>query len=68
MNIYLDTKDQLVRLLREWGVSEPIPGKGKKLIVCFPPPAVLNVATIIKSDKKSTYGKALWEIKMEARG
>lgn len=65
MNIYFNTKDQLVRLLQEWKVSGDIPGKGKKLIVCFPSPAVFKMVTIIKSDKKSTYGKALWEIKME---
>ena len=63
-SIQLNTKEQLLHIFAAWGVKEPIPGKGKKVIIGFPPPAAFRMATIIKSDKRSTYGKALYQIEL----
>ena len=55
----LVTKDQLARLFEAWGVTEPIPGKGKQVIVAFPFQPAFRV---VKTDHKATYGGRLWSI------
>ena len=56
------TLDQLMLLLKQWSCTDPPPGKGQKLLVCFPAPAEPNMVTIRLHDQKSTYGKRLWKL------
>jgi hypothetical protein len=59
MTKQLVTKDQLARLFAEWGITEPIPGKGKMVVISRPlQPAV----RVVKTTHKATYGGELWEI------
>ncbi len=60
----LNTKDQTMRLFALWNVTEPLPKKGKKVIINFPP-GVDNqfpLAEVTLYPGKSTYGKKLYSI------
>ena len=61
---YYYTKEQMLHVLQAWGVKESLPGKGMSLRICFPPPAILNLAVITIHDMKSTYGKRLYKVEM----
>lgn len=56
---HLVTKAQLARLFAEWGVTEPIPGNGKQVVIAFPCQPAFRV---VKTDHKATCGGRLWEI------
>ena len=59
------TKDQLLKVFERWGVTEPVPRTGKKVVVSFPRPTVPNIATIKRSEHRSTYGKTLYSVEYE---
>ena len=61
---YLLTKDQAVAVLESWGNKEPMPRKDRQLIICLPKPANPNMATVSKTDLKSTYGRPLYRVIM----
>lgn len=63
-SIHLNTKDQLLHCFGAWGVNEAVPGNGKKVVIGFPPGASFRLATIVKSDKRSTYGESLYQIEL----
>lgn len=61
MSLY--TKDQIETALDAFGFkNEPLPGKGKQLIIAFPRGGDFSRANIKKTDKKSTYGKVLYSL------
>ena len=59
---YYYTKDQLLKVLHEWQVTEEAPKRGHKLVIAFPPGRTWKVATITLSKMKSTYGKPLYQM------
>lgn len=67
MPVYYYTKDQLLKVFQAWSVSEPIPGKGKKTVIAFPPSEdnQFRQATVTVDPLKSTYGKSLYKVVME---
>lgn len=62
MNSTLLLKDQAQCILNGWKVTEPIPGKGKAVIVGFPPTFQFPIARLTYTDQKSTYGKRLYRL------
>lgn len=61
------TKEQLIKLFEAWQCKEPIPAKGKKVVIAFPRSSQyqFGLLTVFKSDKRSTYDKALWAVRYE---
>jgi hypothetical protein len=59
---YVYTKDQLLNVLKAWGVEASTPKKRERLLVAFPPPATLNLAEITLHPNKSVYGNALYTV------
>lgn len=55
-------KDQILKLMREWNCSEPLPTKKTRVIIGFPPSAQYRLGIITKHDQKSTYGKPLYKL------
>lgn len=55
-------KDQLLTVFHGWGVTEPLPKKGRSVVVAFPGPAVLNTATVTLHENRSTHGKPLYKV------
>ena len=62
MNVYLYTKDQLLKILSAWGVDPIAPRLAEKTYVVFPPSAQFNTAKITVHNMKSTYGKILYRV------
>jgi hypothetical protein len=60
--IFVYTKDQLLNVLKAWGVETSPPKKRERLLVAFPPPATLNLATVTRHPKKGVYGNALYTV------
>lgn len=60
---YLYTAAQTLKVLESWGVKDPLPKKGSKLLISLPA-QVLNLATIAVHDEKSTYDKKLYRIEL----
>ncbi len=65
MNYYY-TKDQMLKVFEAWGVTEPLPKKGRKVLVAFPPGREIRMATVTVHDRKSTYGKTLFRVETAA--
>ena len=65
----LYTKHQLLQILSGWECTEPLPQKGKKLLVCWPsmPEMEVDVAEVEKTDLKSSYNDRLWLVTMSSR-
>jgi hypothetical protein len=60
---YLVLKDQAQKILSAWNVSEPLPGKGRQVIVAFPSAGDgYRMAQVTKAAVRSTYGKPLYSI------
>ena len=59
---FIYTKDQLISVLKGWGVEAAPPKKGERLVVAFPPPATLNLATVMRHPNKGVYGHALYTV------
>jgi hypothetical protein len=59
---YVYTKDQLLNVLEAWGVEASPPKKSERLVVAFPPPATLNLATVTRHPEKGVYGNALYTV------
>ena len=59
------TKRQLEKIIHAWKVDAKIPNKNQKTVICFPntPDYDFRMATILKTDKKSGEGRALYSIK-----
>lgn len=58
------TKVQLKLILKAWGVDDPVPGKGKSLIVTWPKPTQPEIAKVTWTDLRSTYGQRLYRVEM----
>ena len=58
----LYTKAQIEILLTLWKCTEPIPCKGKKLIVCFPPQYADDLIEVEPTSLKSDSGERLWRV------
>jgi hypothetical protein len=56
------TKEQAERVCDCWGLIQPLPKKGKQLVVAFAKPASLNLCVITVHSAKSTYGKTLYKL------
>ena len=59
MSLY--TKKQALMVLASMGVHEPLPKRGKAVIVVWPKPAQPNHLKVVKADVKGTYGDALYD-------
>jgi hypothetical protein len=57
---FVYTKDQLLHVLKAWGVEASPPKKSERLVVAFAPPATLNLATVTRHPEKGVYGNALY--------
>lgn len=60
----LYTKDQLQDLMNKWGCTEPIPKKGRQVLICWPYGIRPNTAVITAAGKKSDDGKRLYLVRM----
>lgn len=61
----LYTADQVKRMLPDWNAAkEGLPAKGKKLVIALPPPAILNLIEVTKTDMNATYGGKLYRVTM----
>lgn len=58
----LYTKAQVAYLMAAWACTEPIPGKGKKLVVCFPPSFECDLVEVEATPLKSDNGERLWRV------
>ena len=58
------TADQLQKVFDSFGVTEPLPGIGKQVIINFPPGRnkPFALAIVRREGRKSTYGKPLWRV------
>lgn len=65
----LVTKSQVLVFFQGWGCTEPIPGKGKKVLVAFPCRQAheVDLAEVALSDKKSDRGERLWSLLQSSR-
>lgn len=59
--ITLYTKSQIERLFRNWQCTETIPGKGKKVVICFAGQDI-DLIEVEWTDKKSDAGERLWAV------
>lgn len=62
---YQYTRKQLQMVMRSWGVSEPVPATGKRVLVSFPD-EVLDNAVITLTNNKSPEGEPLYEVVMSS--
>ena len=62
----LYTGTQLQKMFQIWGVKEPAPNKGQKIVISFPPSDKnqYSMATVVRDYNKSTYGKPMWKVVM----
>ena len=67
MQTYLYNKQQMLQVISAWGVEAKLPTKGKKTVVSWPAPTVLDLAEITVADQKSTYGKTLYKVVMTSK-
>lgn len=63
----LYTKAQVAYLMDAWKCTEPIPGKGKKLVVCFPPSFECDLVEVEATPLKSDSGERLWRVTSSSR-
>lgn len=61
---YVYTKDQLLKVLEAWGVDASPPKKRESLVLTFPPPAALDLATVTLHPEKGVYGNALYTVEL----
>lgn len=62
----LYTKDQTEMLFRNWQCTEPLPGKGKKVVIGFAG-HFIDLAEVEWTDLKSDTGQRLWRITMSSQ-
>lgn len=62
MTTHIDTEEQAVGILRTWGIDAPLPRKGKRLLITFPPDKEFKLAKIEVAPQKSTNGKILYKM------
>ena len=63
----LYTKVQVGNMLSAWKCTEPIPGKGTKLIVCFPPGHDWDLVEVEITTLKSDSAERLWRVTTSSR-
>lgn len=62
----LYTTDQLEMLFRNWGCTEPLPGKGKMVVIGFVG-HIIDLIEVERTDLKSDAGKKLWRVTMSSK-
>ena len=67
MQTYLYNKQQMLHVISAWGVDAQLPTKGKKTVVSWPAPTVLDLAEITVDDQKTTYGKTMYKVVMTSK-
>lgn len=67
MQTYLYNKQQMLHVISAWGVDAKLPTKGKKTVVSWPAPTVLDLAEITVDDQKTTYGKTMYKVVMTSK-
>lgn len=65
----LHTKLQVLELFKAWGCAEPVPKKGKQVLVCWPGKAPLeaDLAEIRHTELRSSYGDRLFEVRLSSK-
>ena len=67
MQTYRYNKQQMLQVISSWGVIAELPKKGKKTIVAWPAPTVLDLAEITVDENKTTYGKTMYKVVMTSK-